>query len=236
MDDLTIESALLKGTEFLKSLNIPAARLEMELILAASLDLDRLHLYLNLKNPFPLEIREKSRAMLTRRKNREPLAYILGHKEFYGLRFEVSPAVLIPRPETEILVDRAIKWSIDWIEKHGSVTMCDIGTGSGAIAVACAHEQKKRGLDVNWIASDISQDALNIAQLNARNHAVEDRIDFRLGKFFEPLDSPVDCLCSNPPYIPDGDESTLQPGRIGTLACNHHKCSRISKARRWIVS
>ncbi|MBI1785674.1 peptide chain release factor N(5)-glutamine methyltransferase [Candidatus Sumerlaeota bacterium] len=213
-DELTVESALQRGTAFLRALGIESPRLEMELIAAEALGMDRLGLYLNLKQEMPKDARDASRAMLTRRKLREPLAYILGHKEFYGLRFEVSPAVLIPRPETEILVDRALRWSAERFAEASNrpLLMADIGTGSGAIAVACASEQKRRGVECRWLATDISADALVIAQSNIRRHGLEDRIELREGAFFEAVrDERFDCICSNPPYVPRGDQEALQP-------------------------
>lgn len=206
---LTANDALRRGTEFLRSLGIDAARLETELILAESMGLDRLGLYLNLQRPLTQPEREKSRAMMARRREREPLAYILGHKEFYGLRFAVTPAVLIPRPETEFLVERVLALLTDPEIRPDAPILADIGTGSGAIAVACAAHQLKGDLPGEWIATDVSVAALEIAKANAAAHKVEGRISFREGDLLSAFESPVDFLCSNPPYVPEKDRESL---------------------------
>lgn len=110
---ISVQEALRKGTDFLRSLGVEAARLEMELILAEAMGVDRLRLYLAMRDSLPVAARDRSRAMLARRRDREPLAYILGRREFYGLTFAVGPAVLVPRPETELLVDAAIRWAAE---------------------------------------------------------------------------------------------------------------------------
>lgn len=183
----------------------------MELIVAETLGLDRLGLYLNLDRPMTEEERERSRQWLARRREREPLAYILGRREFYGLTFEVSPAVLIPRPETECLVDRALAWLRAWNDETREPVAADIGTGSGAIAVATAAIGKKAGRAGRWIASDICPDAIQIAQKNAEVHGVDEDIEFRLGATFEVLESSVDLICSNPPYVAEADRASLAP-------------------------
>lgn len=213
--ETTIEEALRKGAEFLRGCGIESPRLEMELILAHALGIERIQLYVRIKEALGAEARERSREMLKLRRERQPIAYILGHREFYSLKFEVTPDVLIPRPETELLVDRAVKWSIERAALGGDPPlMADIGTGSGAIAIAVAHEQKKRGLEARWIATDISPAALEVARRNAERHAVSDRITFAEGHLLDPLADfagRIECLCSNPPYIPTGDVGTLAP-------------------------
>ncbi len=189
----------------------------MELILAECLGLDRLGLYMNLHRPLDQKSRDKSRAMLTRRREREPLAYILGHKEFYGLRFDVSRAVLIPRPETELIVDRVIQWSEAKTARTGSSTplkLADLGTGSGTIAVSAAHEQLKKGIAAKWTATDVSSDALETARKNAERRGVADRIEFRLSlgsSMLAGLAEKFDCICSNPPYLAEADRANLAP-------------------------
>lgn len=213
VEDLPVEAALRKGTEFLRALGIEAARLEMELILADALGMDRLNLYLNLKRPLGAEAREKSRAALARRKEREPLAYILGSREFYGLKFEVSAAVLVPRPETELLVDRAIRrcQELAAARPDAPPRFADIGAGSGAIAVAVARALKKQGVSARGIATDISSAALEIAARNAAAHDCSDMLGFKQGAFYEPLDGAVDAILANPPYIAEGERAALMP-------------------------
>lgn len=214
----TVGEALRSGTEFLKGLGIESARLEMEIILADALGVERLGLYLDFERKLTEPQRERSRALLSRRRKREPLAYILGQREFYGLPFKVTPAVLIPRPETELIVDRAIEIIRGW-QGSAAPRLADIGTGSGAICIAVAKTQKKEGLPGRWIATDTSAEALEIARENAAANEVEDRIEFREGSMYQPLGrpqgelpgEPCDLICSNPPYVAEAEEALLSP-------------------------
>jgi len=132
--------------------------------------------------------------LVERRGRGEPVAYLRGFKEFYGLRFLVDPRVLIPRPETEALVDTARE-----VIAGRALTVVDVGTGSGAIAVAiAAHEPR-----VRVIATDSSRDALAVAQANALAGGVADRVEFRLGDLLAPITERVDLVCANLPYLPD---------------------------------
>ena len=132
--------------------------------------------------------------LVERRGRGEPVAYLRGFKEFYGLRFLVDPRVLIPRPETEGLVDAARE-----VIAGRALTVVDVGTGSGAIAVAiAAHEPR-----VRVIATDSSRDALAVAQANALAGGVADRVEFRLGDLLAPITERVDLVCANLPYLPD---------------------------------
>ena len=132
----------------------------------------------------------------------EPIQYITGHAEFFGLPFHVTPAVLIPRPETEHLVEEILRLAAQW----PSPSIADIGTGSGAIAVALAHTLPTAKI----IATDLSSAALNIAQQNARSNHVQDRIDFHQGDLLAPLaGQQFEIIASNPPYIPQTDHDSL---------------------------
>jgi release factor glutamine methyltransferase len=132
--------------------------------------------------------------LIDRRSRGEPVAYLRGFKEFYGLRFRVDPRVLIPRPETEVLVDAARE-----LIAGRAVTVVDVGTGSGAIAIAiAAHEHK-----VRVIATDTSRDALAVAESNALANGVADRVEFRQGDLLAPITERVDIVCANLPYLPD---------------------------------
>jgi release factor glutamine methyltransferase len=134
------------------------------------------------------------RELVDRRSRGEPVAYLRGFKEFYGLRFRVDPRVLIPRPETEVLVDAARE-----LIAGRAVTVVDVGTGSGAIAVAiAAHEHK-----IRVIATDSSRDALAVAESNALANGVADRVEFRQGDLLAPITERVDIVCANLPYLPD---------------------------------
>jgi release factor glutamine methyltransferase len=133
-------------------------------------------------------------ALVERRSRGEPVAYLRGFKEFYGLRFLVDPRVLIPRPETELLVDVALE-----LIAGRAVTVVDVGTGSGAIAVAiAAHEHR-----VRVIATDSSRDALAVAEANALANGVADRVELRQGDLLAPITERVDIVCANLPYLPD---------------------------------
>jgi len=132
----------------------------------------------------------------------EPIQYITGQAEFFGLPLHVTPAVLIPRPETEHLVEEVLRLAAHWPNPR----IADIGTGSGAIAVALAHTLPAAKIT----ATDLSPAALNIAQQNARSNRVQDRIDFRLGDLLTPLaGQQFEIIASNPPYIPQTDHDSL---------------------------
>ncbi len=138
-----------------------------------------------------------------RRSNREPFQYIVGHQEFYGLDFVVSPDVLIPRPETEVLVEDAIQV----LKRMENPTFCEIGVGSGCISVSILHNVKTTTAK----GVDISDKALEVARANAAAHLVEDRIELRTGDIFGDVAGKFDLIVSNPPYVPAGDLPGLQP-------------------------
>jgi release factor glutamine methyltransferase len=155
------------------------------------------------------------RALISRRVLHEPVAYLLGEQEFWSLTFRVTPATLIPRPETERLVELAIQR----FPESGQVL--DLGTGSGCIAIALATEAKKRRLDLTFVAIDQSAEALTVARLNANRHEVADRISFHCGSWCAPVRSSSEkfgLIVSNPPYIRAGDpecspETSYEPER-----------------------
>lgn len=206
----TAEEALRKGADFLRSLGVDSPRLEMEIILAEVLDLDRVGLYMNLERRLMPDEREASREMLARRRNREPLAYILGRREFYGFTFGVSPSVLVPRPETELIVDLVMEWTKSRSQDEPAI-MADIGTGSGAIAVACSLLQAEREFPARWIATDLQPAALAVARENAAMLGAAGLIEFREGSLYDPLTEPVDLIASNPPYIAESERDSLMP-------------------------
>ena len=137
---------------------------------------------------------------------RAPVAYLVGRKEFYSLTLEVSPAVLIPRPDSEFAVVESLAMAKS-LERPRAV---DVGTGSGCLAIACTHQHPT----IRFVAIDCSAEALAVARSNAGRHGVADRIDFRLGDLLEPVasESPFDLIVSNPPYIPTDVIPTLEPG------------------------
>jgi len=171
------------------------ARLQAELLLAHALHTSREMIVARLDETLGLDVAARYAANVARRVQREPLAYILGHQEFYGLDFLVDPRVLIPRHETETLVLLALQ-RIQRVPRASPVVV-DVGTGSGAIALALA-----RHLDARILATEISEDALAVARLNAERLNLVECVEFRQGDLLAALDQPIDVLVANLPYIP----------------------------------
>jgi release factor glutamine methyltransferase len=142
-------------------------------------------------------------ALVARRAAREPLAYITGRKEFWNLPFEVTPAVLIPRPETELIVEAALAL----VPPRQLFTMIDVCTGSGNVAIAVAHDRAGARI----VATDVSGAALEVARRNAARHGVQDRVHFVEADLFDDLSGPVDLVTANPPYVAEHSEAGLQP-------------------------
>ena len=192
------------ATDYLTRHTVDHPRLNAEMLLCEALGMKRLELYLQFDRPLSTSEVDAFRDMLRRRGTRQPLQYILGHEEFYGRRFLVTPDVLIPRPETEILVETVLKRLKDRTEP----VIADIGTGSGCIAVTLAAEIP--GAHVT--AADISDAALTVARKNARNAGVEEAVSFVQGDLLAPLrGKQFDAIVSNPPYVPEGDRDGMQP-------------------------
>ena len=186
--------------EFLAARGVDNARLEAEWLLCAATGLDRVGLYLNFDKPLNDDELRSYRSMVARRGKREPLQHILGTQEFCGLEFEVTPEVLVPRHDTEVLVDEAV------IRFPGARTILDIGTGSGCIAVVMGTRMPRASV----VAVDISQPALEVARRNAARHGVA--IEFLQGSLFQPVvGRRFDLIVSNPPYIPSSDIEVLEP-------------------------
>jgi release factor glutamine methyltransferase len=201
---------LLKVTaSYLDTKAIDNPRLCAEILLAHQLQTSRIKLYLDFDQPLSDRDIHQYRVMVKRLLSREPVQYITGIQEFWSMEFKVNPLVLIPRPESEVLVEQVISVFRDEKPVEGTCFhILDIGTGSGAIAVSLAKEIK--GATV-W-ATDISQEALNIAELNSRRQGVRDRINFRQGDLFQPImteDVKFDIIVSNPPYIASEDFDSL---------------------------
>ncbi len=195
-------------TEYFEKKEIPNPRLDAELLLSHVLDWKRIDLYVKHETTISQKNLDAFRAFVERRAKREPLQYILGGTEFWGLKLKVTPDVLIPRPETETLVEEALKVA----QGVESPQILDIGTGSGAIAITLA----KNLPTAKMIATDISPEALDVARENAAAHGVSDRIEFILSdiapwKTFEAQAKTFDLIVSNPPYIAVQDIEALQP-------------------------
>ena len=194
---------LLRWTaDYFTGRGIDAPRLDAELLLAATLGLDRVGLYVNFERPLQADELAAFRGRVKRRAGREPLAYILGHTEFWSLPLKVTPAVLIPRPDTELLVEEALPRLGD-----GPRQILDIGTGSGALAIALAHERPECAVT----AIDVSMAALAVARDNSRINGVADRVVLVHRDLAELPAGPFDLIVANPPYIPSGELATLMP-------------------------
>jgi release factor glutamine methyltransferase len=198
----TIRDVLEWMTRDFESRGIESPRLDAELLVASALGVDRIGLYLDLSRPLLEEERRAIRPLITRRREREPVAYILGYRDFYGRRFQVSPDVLIPRPDTESLIEHAL----ELIPADVRARVIDVGTGSGAIAITLAAERPLADIT----ATDISEAALCVATRNADRLGVADRIHFEHGDLLG-AGGRYDFVVSNPPYIASVDIAGLQP-------------------------
>ena len=203
---MTLGQALSEARSFLQSSGIEEAALEAEVMVMQSTGLSRARLYASLTDPAPTpDIELLLPSMLARRAAREPLAYIVGFREFFGLEFEVNKSTLIPRQETEALVETSILLSNDHFS--GVAAIVDIGTGSGAIAISLAVLLSKATV----IATDISGEALRTAAANANRHGVAGRISFRQGDLLRPIHEPVDIVVANLPYVTKTEMEALAP-------------------------
>ncbi|HEY3790126.1 MAG TPA: peptide chain release factor N(5)-glutamine methyltransferase, partial [Urbifossiella sp.] len=201
----TIRALLTWTTDFLAKKGAPAAtaRLEAQLLLAHVLKCKKVDLLVRYDEQPNEEQRAEYKTLIKRRTDGFPVAYLIGSREFYLLNFEVSPAVLIPRPETETLVAEALKL----LKPLAAPRILDLCTGSGCIAVSIAHQKT----DAKLTATDVSPDAIDLAKRNAAKHGVADRIHFQQGDLFAALavGSPFDAIVSNPPYVTPGELAAL---------------------------
>jgi len=180
----------------LRAAGIATAALDADVILTHVLGVTKEMLYAHPDNEMPRGAARRYRELIARRARGEPVAYLRGFKEFYGLRFAVDPRVLIPRPETETLVDAARACIAG-----RAVTVVDVGTGSGAIAVSIAACER----NVRVIATDISTDAIAVARANALSNGVAERVEFRHGDVLAPVSEPAQIVLANLPYLRDED-------------------------------
>lgn len=197
-----------QAVEKLRSEGIDRPRTNAELLLEAVLNVKKIDLYLNRDLILTPQQIEKYNQFIQERISGKPVQYIIGRTEFFGLEFEVNENVLIPRPETETLVEIVIAR----LRNSPQAKIIDLGTGSGAIAISLAKNLK----DSFIFATDISADALTVAKTNAKKHSVEKRIDFLCGDLFEPLknknlEGSIDCVVSNPPYVSQDEFDQLPP-------------------------
>ncbi len=206
----TVLSALQWGCNQLEKKKVDTPRLDAEVLLAYCIKTDRTNLYAIHDKTLDGMSGEKYAKCIQRRERREPVSYITEQKEFYSLVFKVTPDVLIPRPETETLVEESLKAYISTREKNSSFNILELGTGSGIIAVTLA--EKIETADI--IATDISHKIVEVARNNAKLQKVKRKINFLVAKNLEALkerESSFDLIVSNPPYISVSDWEKVQP-------------------------
>ncbi len=198
----TIGSILKWSEKYFGSHGADTPRLDAEVLLSYLLGQKRIFLYVHFDQPLTAEELARYREMVKRRAAGEPVAYICGEKEFMGLTFKVTPAVLVPQPDTETLVEAAI----ERLKGKGGARVADVCTGSGAIALALAHYLPESSVT----ATDISSDALEIAKQNAEALGLSERVQFFEGDLLAPLSGETfDAIVSNPPYIPGAEIAGL---------------------------
>ena len=205
---VTILEVIQRSTDFLAKKGVSSPRLQVENLLAHVLQMPRMKLYLNFERVLTPAQMDNVRELVRRRGQREPLQYITGTAPFCALELEVSPGVLVPRPETELLAERAWKFLQSFSPANGqSLTALDLCTGSGCLAVTLALNAPASTVH----ASDCSAEALEVARKNASRHGVN--IQFHHGDLFAALDNPLlfFLIVCNPPYIPTGRLATLEP-------------------------
>ncbi|MFC2021041.1 peptide chain release factor N(5)-glutamine methyltransferase [Chloroflexota bacterium] len=237
---MTIRQALGRARDILVNADIEDPPLESELLLRHVLEIDRVRLYLELDRELNTDLYEKFWCLIQRRLNHEPTAYITGHREFYGLDFHVDSSVLIPRPESELLVEKAIELA----RNRPLFTIAEIGTGCGAIAVSLALNLPQARI----YASDISALALEVALSNCRRHGVENRVCLLEGDMLDPLPGQVDIIVANLPYVRESELAlvntlSFEPfealsGGLDGLDKIRRLCTRLADTRRpggWLL-
>jgi len=203
----TLRSCVNDGEKILLKAKIDTARLDAELLLCHALGQNRAFILTHFNERVAEDVLKSYECLIERREKREPVAYITGEKEFYSLNFKVTQDTLIPRPETETLVDTALKF-------YGSgtkINILDIGTGTGAIAITIA---KYRPL---WkiTALDISDKAIEVARENSKTNGVDKQINFEVSDLYQScVNKKFDIIVSNPPYIPDGDKNVAPEAKL----------------------
>jgi release factor glutamine methyltransferase len=198
---VTLAEVLKGATEYLAARGIETARVDAELLLARALGLSRIELYTQHDRPLSDAERSAARELVQRRGQREPLAYVLGDWDFRRLTLKTDRRALVPRPETEIVVERCLAL----LTGVAAPRIADVGTGTGAIALALKQERP----DAIVVATDVSADALELAQENARMNELE--VEFREGDLLAGVDGPLDLIVSNPPYVGAEELDALEP-------------------------
>jgi len=209
---MTLGDALYLTRRELAAANIDCATTEAELLLCHILGISRTQLYAEPERLLAMAEMKRLEQLAQRRLLHEPIAYILRCCEFYGIEFYVDHRALIPRPETELLVEEAVNFAHNYLscikpDKSGNYTIADVGTGSGAIAVALALALAHAKI----YATDISVFALEVANINRRRHKVDNRVELLQGNLLEPVPEPVDMVVANLPYIANCELQALSP-------------------------
>ena len=202
---MRVSEAWVQARDLLRQSGIVDYGIEAEVLLRHTMGLDRAEFFVALDDRLGSDRQEVLDSLLRRRAEREPLAYIVGHREFYGLDFHVDSRVMIPRQETELLVDQVLEFARG--RRRQPLLVADIGTGSGAIAVAIAHHL----LRATVLATDSSREALQVAAANRRRHSVSGTVRLLDGDLLQPLPAPVDVIVSNLPYIMAKEVPGLAP-------------------------
>ena len=207
MQNWTIQRLLIWITEYFTEKGIDPPRLSAELLLSHVLQMKRIELYTQFNKPVTSQQLDQLHDLIKRAGRYEPIAYLIGKTEFYSLEINVTPDCMVPRPETELLVERAIEFLRT---RSGTQFVCDLCTGSGCVAVAIA----KNFSDARIIATDISDAALKVAATNIQKHRIENRITLLAGDLFDPLVPQIDTekfdlIVCNPPYVSASEFETL---------------------------
>jgi release factor glutamine methyltransferase len=204
---LILRETLRSTGRTLREAGVSDAAAEAELLISHVLGMSKTQLYMQPEIQLTLTERERLHDLVRRRLDHEPAAYILGHLEFYGNDFCVDYRTLIPRPETELLVERAIKIGRCMSEPERRITIADVGTGCGAIAISLALALPRAEI----YATDASAPALQVADMNCRRYAVDGRVKLLHGNLLEPLPQLADMVVANLPYVRDGELAGLPP-------------------------
>jgi release factor glutamine methyltransferase len=203
---MTIAETLKRASEHLRAASVSSDVLDAQILLAEALGCDRTYIIINYNQQLSDDLVTKYQGLIERRASGEPLQYITGHQEFFGLEFEVTPDVLIPRPETEIIIEETIRLA----HENGLTepVIIDVGTGSGCIAITLARELNRSRV----IATDVSTAALQVAKRNAVRHNLDTRIDFVAANLLDafPKEAFADFIISNPPYVSERELPSLQ--------------------------
>jgi len=198
---VSLKEALHQAETVIASHDIPDARLEAELLIMHSLGIGKVELYTRLNEPLSSSEAQDFWNLVHRRLRREPTAYITRQCSFYGIDLYVDSRVLIPRPESELLVETAVEFMKQRLRDGQVISVADVGTGSGAVAIALALYVSQAVVK----ATDISPEALDVARINCEKHRVVDRVQLLPGDMLEPVGGPLDVIVANLPYVRDSE-------------------------------